>query len=405
MLSPIKSSALIALLGSATLLAGCVTTNGRAPALPSAQEQQADITPTPDMQSGNTTAGISQPVKVAMLLPLSGKDAKLGAAMQNAAQLALTDLGYPNFELTFEDTKSSPDGAASAATAATKSGAKLLLGPILASEAKAAKTIAAQNNTNLITFSTDASVAGPNTFVIGILPHDQARQMAQFAASRGLHRVLIIAPRDAYGQIVTTAFISSAQRYNITVAGTVITDGNAGNLPAQLTHYFPAAGARADAPIDGVFMPLPVDAAARVSRMLKTIPGAEQITRMGTGLWDDANLTNNPDLVGAFYAAPTPQARERFEQVYKRNFAENPPRLASLGYDAAALAIMLGRAGGTNGYTASAISNPNGFTGIDGLFRFRTDGVAERGLAVIQMQPGARVIAAPSPQNFANMRY
>ena len=391
------SRILFSVLLAGVCLSACVTTSGRPPQIPAGPSQGTETHPI-------SAAPVSQePVKVAMLLPLSGKHAALGEAMQNAAQMALTDLGYPQFELMFEDTKSNAIEASDAANNAAKSGARMLLGPIFADEARAAKTAAQANALNLVTFSTDTSVAGNNAFMIGILPHDQARAIADFAAVRGLRRVLVIAPRDTYGQIVTKSFIDRAQVRNIGIAGTLSIDvNNPAQIPAQLAAYFPPAGLRDQMAVDGIFMPLPVDAAARLSRMLKTIPGAAEALRLGTGLWDDADLTQNPDLVGAYYAAPTPSARDRFEQLYLRNFGTNPPRLASLGYDATALAIVLGRGGGTNGFSASAISNPSGFTGIDGLFRLRPDGVAERGLAIIQMQPGARIVAVPAPTHFSN---
>ena len=60
-----------------------------APALPSAQAQ-------PLQPSGK--------IRVALLLPLSGKNAALGQAMLNAAQQAVFDIAPPNFELVPRDT-------------------------------------------------------------------------------------------------------------------------------------------------------------------------------------------------------------------------------------------------------------------------------------------------------------
>jgi len=55
------------------------------------------------------------PVKVAILLPLSGQHASLGQAMLNAAQIALFDVAYGGFELLPQDTKGTPEGARYAA--------------------------------------------------------------------------------------------------------------------------------------------------------------------------------------------------------------------------------------------------------------------------------------------------
>jgi hypothetical protein len=46
------------------------------------------------------------------------------------------------------------------------------------------------------------------------------------------------------------------------------------------------------------------------------------------------------------------------------------------------------------------LTNPSGFAGIDGLFRFRSDGTNERGLAVMRIASGGPTPAAGSPKSF-----
>jgi branched-chain amino acid transport system substrate-binding protein len=52
-------------------------------------------------------------------------------------------------------------------------------------------------------------------------------------------------------------------------------------------------------------------------------------------------------------------------------------------------------------FSQAAIQNPNGFTGVDGLFRFGGDGLVQRGLAVIEVQPGGDKVVSPAPRSFA----
>ncbi|MFO1112681.1 MAG: hypothetical protein U1E35_01975 [Rhodospirillales bacterium] len=51
---------------------------------------------------------VEQPVKVALLLPLSGRLASLGKAMADAAQMALFDLADPRFQPLPLDDKGRP---------------------------------------------------------------------------------------------------------------------------------------------------------------------------------------------------------------------------------------------------------------------------------------------------------
>src|SRR5271170_2352701 len=67
---------------------------------------------------------------VAILLPLSGRDAMVGRALLDAAELAVFDFGDDNFVLDAYDTESK--GAAAAAQQALADGAQLILGPLFA---------------------------------------------------------------------------------------------------------------------------------------------------------------------------------------------------------------------------------------------------------------------------------
>ena len=51
-------------------------------------------------------------------------------------------------------------------------------------------------------------------------------------------------------------------------------------------------------------------------------------------------------------------------------------------------------------FSPEVLTNPSGFAGIDGLFRFRADGTNERGLAVMKVGIGGGQPVAGSPKSF-----
>ena len=65
------------------------------------------------------------------------------------------------------------------------------------------------------------------------------------------------------------------------------------------------------------------------------------------------------------------------------------------------LAAALARNGGPDPYNERALTNVSGFSGADGVFRFRADGTNERGLAVMQVDNGAARVISPAPRSFA----
>jgi ABC-type branched-subunit amino acid transport system substrate-binding protein len=127
---------------------------------------------------------------------------------------------------------------------------------------------------------------------------------------------------------------------------------------------------------------------------------------LGSTLWaDDAALGGDPNLVGAWYAAPDPAAWGDFRNRFRAAYGTDPPRLATIAYDATLLAILL--AGGPNGadFTAAALTDPAGFSGVDGIFRFNGNGSVERGLAIMEVHDGFVDVREPAPTSFDQVIY
>ena len=126
----------------------------------------------------------------------------------------------------------------------------------------------------------------------------------------------------------------------------------------------------------------------------------KQIRLIGTGLWDTADIGHIDFLDGGWYAAPDPRARQNFLKSYLKAYGQPPPRLVTLAYDATALAALLAKQGSR--FDRAALTNPNGFAGVDGIFRLTEDGLVERGLAMLEVTPqGGRVIDS-APVTFAS---
>ena len=78
-----------------------------------------------------------------------------------------------------------------------------------------------------------------------------------------------------------------------------------------------------------------------------------------------------------------------------------PSRLASLSYDSVLLAASVADGAWKPGqpFPQKALDDPQGFAGVDGIFRFRGN-VAERGLEVQQVTPQGFATVSPAPTNF-----
>jgi branched-chain amino acid transport system substrate-binding protein len=165
----------------------------------------------------------------------------------------------------------------------------------------------------------------------------------------------------------------------------------------------PAPGS---APFDALLLPEGGETLKQIARQLKAAGIAEpQVRLLGSGLWDDPAIAGEPALYGGWFAASPPEARREFESRFQATYGHAPPRLASLAFDAAALASVLAKGGGATPFTSEAILNPSGFTGVDGLFRFTGQGLVQRGLAVLEVQPQGNLVVSPAPRDFKDFAY
>ncbi len=408
------------LIASLSTLNACQTGGGynrssTAPSVPAQSNPSALGQPSTGQLLGDSAINAQQqqnlpPVKVGILLPLTGQNKRLGDAMLKAAQMALFDIGHSNLELIPRDTKGTPEGARAATKSAIDGGAQLILGPVFAASVRAAKPIAGSARINMIAFSTDWTLAGGNTYIMGFLPFDQVERITEFAGRSGIARVGVLAPETSYGRLVGESFRNAAPRNNIAITQTVNFPANSTNL-APIVRSFTrfdereAAGVLTKTPFDAVLMPVGSQEARAIGSLLThyELP-PRSVRRLGTGLMDEASLASEANLEGTWFAAPSPNSRKNFENRFISTYGTRAPRLSSLAFDATALAAVLAKRGltahGRPSFDHGSIRNPNGFSGLDGIFRFRPNNTAERGLAVLEFRGGQITVIDEAPKTF-----
>ncbi len=338
-------------------------------------------------------------VKVALLVPLSGPQANLGQAMLNAAQMAIFDIGASNVTIIPRDTTK---GAGKAASDAISEGAAIILGPLFAQDVKAASPVTAAANVPVIAFSTDWTAVNDNTYIMGFLPFGQVSRVVDYARGRGSKNFGALVPQTPYGMAVNVTLKNTLQRANLPEPQSTVFGTNQLGRAVQQMAAKQQAGSMWAA--DALLLPLGGPQLSEAATLLRQNDMSMRQTRiLGTGLWDDSPQAAAL-LPGGWYAAPDPGLRVKFNSQYTATYGAQPPRLATLAYDATALAAALAIKGlndtGQPAYDRASITNPSGFSGLDGIFRFRKDGLAERGLAVIELQPGGPVVVDPAPKRF-----
>lgn len=386
-----RSLGLFAPLGASLLLAGCGPTgrprsSGPSLGAPSIEAQNLEA------ETAATRA------RVGLILPLTqnGSPSNVGTAMRNAAELALAEMGgSESLSLIVKDDLSSLEGARQATQAALAEGAELIIGPLFAPNVREAGRIARSAGKPVIGLSTDTSVAGRGVYLLSFLIETYVDRVIDHALARGKKSFAALAPENDYGNVAINEFVDLAARRGFRVR---MTERYApGNAAAAVR-----AVAEQAAQIDALFIPEQAENMAQIAGLLGAngLDG-KRVQILGTGLWNDARVLNLPALQGAWFASPEIAGYNAFAGRYRARFASEPARIASLAYDAVSLAAALARTQGDRRFAEDVLTNPSGFNGTDGIFRFRADGLNERGLSVLQIAAGSTNIASPAPKSFS----
>lgn len=106
-------------------------------------------------------------------------------------------------------------------------------------------------------------------------------------------------------------------------------------------------------------------------------------------------------LQGAWFALPDSQLSNGFNSRYRARYGEAPhPIVAAPAYDAIAAIGALVATGDRGALTTGSLTRGQGFVGAGGIFRLRSDGLNDRGLAVAQIQNNQVVVIDPAPRSF-----
>lgn len=366
----------------ALVLAGCqVVPKGAGPAAPPPPERPTETVVDPGLPIDTDRH------RVALLVPQTGANADVGNAIANATMLALIDTRNERVRITTYDTAL---GAAAAARQAVADGNKLILGPLLSEDAAAVAPVARAAGVPVLSFSNDSGVAGNGTFIMGFAPGQSVERVVGHARAKGLRRFGALVPKSVYGERAAAAFRDAVTGSGGTLVAVESYDRSATAMSGA------ARRLASMAPMDAVLI---ADSGGNAVRAVPIVNPDGTRQMLGTELWNtDAALASNPVMRGAWFASVSDGLYGQLATKYRSRFGKQSYRLASLGYDAVLLTVRVARdwKPGTS-FPTSRLLAPDGFGGIDGIFRFNQRGVAVRALEVSEIGAGGFRVVDPAP--------
>ncbi len=348
-------------------------------------------------------------IRIGFLAPLTGPREQLGAALLNAGQLALFDHADQRLTLVPKDTQGTAAGAANAMRELVNDGVDLVIGPLLGDSVRAVAPIARPAGIPVVAFSNDRTAAGDGVFIIGFTPAQQIDRIIGHAIQNGHTRFAALVPRGAYGDAVVSALYDSTASAGASIVRIeyFTPGGESDGAPVQSL----VAAAQLDE--DGVpsgFDALLIAAGGEALRGLALLfpyydLDPSQVQFLGTGQWKDSALLGEPALLNGWFAAAADDGFAGFKARYQSAFGAAPPRLATLAYDAVVMTSQLASRDGGADFGELALTDPVGFSGMDGKFRLRQDGVADRALAVYRVGPRSFRIREAAPDSLGTASF
>jgi ABC-type branched-subunit amino acid transport system substrate-binding protein len=377
----------LAIVFSALSLAGCQAILPRS-------GRPADVPPPVEDPITQGIPQDGQRHRVALLVPMSGNNAGVGQSIANAANMAILDTGGERVRITTYDTAAA-GGAAAAANRALADGSTLFLGPLLADNVRSAGPVARGSGIPVVAFSNDTGVAGNGTYLMGFTPAQSIARVTSYAAGQGATRFAALVPEGLYGRRASAAFAQAVRNNGGRLVATRTYSRSGRSLQLAVTQL------NGDGEFDAVLIADSGTTARQAVTMLRE-RGASEAQILGTELWNNQPaLANDPIMHGALFASVSNRMWTTLSRRYQSRFDTAPYRLSSLGYDAALLVTRISREWSAGRpFPLAELRDAGGFSGVDGAFRFRDSGVAERALEVKRIDASGLTVVSPAPSGF-----
>ncbi|MFK7841436.1 MAG: penicillin-binding protein activator [Sphingorhabdus sp.] len=364
-------------------LAGCSTV------VPRGAEPPKTATPTPPP----VTTGLPDDQKhhrIALLVPLSGKNAGVGQSLANATTMALLDTKAANIRMTSYDTAK---GVTAAAQSAIRDGNKLIIGPLLSDNVVATANIARPAGVPILSFSNDSGVAGNNVFILGHIPSQSINRVVDYAKAKGMTRFAALVPNGVYGQRASSTLLRRVKD----VGGTVVSIQTFNRDSRSIESATKKLSQNGD--FEAVLLADNGNMAIKAAPYIrKNASSSAKI--LGTDLWNTSSkLAGSVSMRGALFASVSDGLYKQYANKYRARYGRAPFRLSSLGYDSVLLTVKVARNWKVGSpFPINQLTDSGGFIGLDGVFRFKRNGISERALEVQEIRNGSFAVVDPAPK-------
>ena len=342
-------------------------------------------------------------LKIGVLLPLTGKHSYIGQSLLDTMQMLIYENKKIDSELIIKDTKANPSLAKKATKELVEQNVDVILGPFFSSSLNKSLKIAKYKNVPLISFSSDRNEKEKGVYLMGFEPEQQISDITEYTIRKNYKRFAALLPNSKYGKRVLNTYrkvlnknkflLNKVELYNLRTSNfekniqkLVGLDKNPQLEKDEETGENPIEDF--DPGFD-VLLLIETGNKLREAVALLTYYGVDfkKVKLIGTGEWHVDNIGSEPGLIGAWFVAPNPKLWQNFKKKFYKFYNYEPIRLSSLAHDSlTSVFSIINKNDKFYELNYMDFQNSYGFTGIDGDFKFLSDGTVERKLSILEIK-------------------
>ncbi|NND22563.1 MAG: ABC transporter substrate-binding protein, partial [Silicimonas sp.] len=260
--------------------------------------------------------------------------------------------------------------------------------------------VAAGRGVNVLSFSNNPAIAGGNVFILGNTFQNTADRLVRYARNQGRGNIYIVHAQDPAEELGADAIQRAIQANGAQLAGVTafpLSQQGVINMIPTVARDYRSSGANAIFVTSGTAGALPF--------LAELLPenGIDSQNSQFIGLQRldiPSSALSLKGLQGAWYATPSPGLAQQFANRYRSVYGTSPNPVAGLAYDAVAAIGALVAQGNSGALGADALTQGQGFAGVNGPFRLFRNGSNQRGLAVATIQNNQVIVIDPAPRSF-----
>lgn len=396
-LGPIAAMAVLSIAGCSANASATPpgSTSGPGAATPSATE---------------TAAANQDPIKIGVVIEITGEGASLGVPMRDAMQLAVKQLGDASIdgrsvELVVLDNQSAEDVSAQVVTRLiTEENVDIVIGPGRSGSALAVRSIAEDNEVPMIALGANSKITEGSEWVFKTVVNttDVLENMVDIATERGWKTLSVLRDASGFGEGVAEALTALAEPNGIQILTVEKFDPTTTDFTA---HVLKLRQADADANVIWGIPPA-VALAQKAYREL----GIDRPVLQSHGVGNKVFLETAGDaaegvlaslghlLVYDQLSADNPQKAilDKFVADYSAEYGSAPSSFAGNAYDAVTLAVAAFKAVGTDKQAVrDHLEGLQEFPGVTGVYNFSADnhsGLDKHAMAIVTVEGGKWVL-------------